>query len=147
MTRRKKIVIEIAVVFFVVLGLLTYFADEIDFMLLPQVKTCEPILNYSHGKFGAYSLLDCYIPKSSVIFDGESAIVYAINEYYGDDENKLQVVYPIDIIDDIKGSDEVYYTVSVRDSMMTSVTATTQLVYYTSKPLSDGDRVFITEEN
>ena len=145
MTRRKKIVIEIAVVFFVVLGLLTYFADEIDFMLLPQVKTCEPFVDYSNIKNGTYSSLKCYIPKSSVIFDGEKAVVYAVNDFYNDDESTLTTVYPIQIL--IEGSDELYYTTTVGDSMMSSVTATTRLVYYNSKPLSEGDRVFIAEEN
>ena len=145
MTRRKKIVIKIAVIFFVVLGLLTYFADEIDFMLLPQVKVSEPFVDYSNIKNGTYSSLKCYIPKSSVIFDGEKAVVYAVNDFYNDDESTLTTVYPIQIL--IEGSDELYYTTTVGDSMMSSVTATTRLVYYTSKPLSEGDRVFIAEEN
>ena len=144
MTRRKKIVIEIAVVFFVVLGLLTYFADEIDFMLLPQVKVSEPLVDYSSIKREGYYFIKCYIPKSAVVFDGEKAVVYAINEYYNDDESITHTVYSIDI--DIMDSDGPYYITPLKDGYG-SISATDQLVYYTSKPLSEGDRVFITEEN
>lgn len=142
MTKRKKIVIEIAVVFFVVLGLLTYFADKIDHFLLPQVKTCEPVIDYSSNKYWKYFLTECYIPKSSVVFDGEQATVYAVRESYYDET--APTVYSIAI--KIKDSDELYYTIDLGDNMF-SVTSTTQLVYNTSKPLSDGDRVFIAEEN
>ena len=143
MTKRKKIVIEIAVIFFVLLGLLTYFADEIDFMLLPQVKTCEPVIDYSSNKYWKYFLTECYIPKSAVVFDDDSAVVYIVNQYYNYDENATPTVYSTEI--NIKDSDELYYTVDLSDDF--GISATDQIVYYTSKPLSDGDRVFIAEEN
>ncbi len=142
MTRRKKNVIKIAVIFFVALGLLTYFSDEIDRMLLPQIKTCEPVVDYYNNDHWKYYIDECYIPKSAVVFDDDSAVVYAVNEYY---DGETPTVYSIEI--DIRDSDELYYTVEMNDSLMSGLTATTQLVYHTSKPLSDGERVFITEEN
>ncbi len=131
--KRKKIISIIAVLFIAAIVLLTFFSKTIDNMLLPQVKTCDAILGDMEGEnIHSISFL---VPKSAVIFRGDETVVYVVNTV--DDETRVfeQAVT-------IEDSDEIYYLITGDYGVNT----TAKVVYSTSKPLSDNERVFIAEE-
>ncbi|MCH5303548.1 MAG: hypothetical protein J1E41_01680 [Ruminococcus sp.] len=134
----KKIAITTAVVFFAVVAILTYFSETIDRMLLPQVKTCEAVLSDLKGNTRIYNKY--LVPKSVLTVEGDTGTFYYAHRI--NDDSDEAYVYQMDVV--ITGSDELYYEVSNGggDFFTTSL----QLVYSTSKSISDGDRVYVVEE-
>lgn len=134
----KKITVVFAVVFFSLVAVLTYFSDTIDRMLLPQVKTCEAVLSDLKGNTRIYNKY--LIPKSVITVDGDTGTVYYAQRIT--DSGDEAYVYELQV--SITGSDELYYEVSNSNGDM--FTTSLQLIYSTSKNISDGDRVYIVEE-
>lgn len=131
----KKYSIRFAIVFFIVLALLTYFSDTIDTMLLPKVKTTEVIsgtlvetTNPNDNKY--------LIPISAVSGFGEDASVFVVKPY---NENGDYKVYSETI--HITDQDEMYCEVTA-DNLYGGM----QIVYSTSKSISNGDRIYVEEE-
>ena len=116
----KKYSIRFGVAFFIVLAFLTYFSSTIDNMLLPQVKVTQ----ISYGTIdGNQSSDDRYlIPISAVIAMGDTGSVFVTRT-------------------DEKNSDDLYYEVTSDD-----IYGGIEVVYSTSKSISNGDRVHIAEE-
>ncbi|MBQ5398035.1 MAG: hypothetical protein IIU14_01210 [Ruminococcus sp.] len=136
-TKLKTIIIRVAVLFFIALGLLTYFSGTIDRMLLPSVKVCQAVLSDLKGNTRVY---DKYlIPKSVVIAEGDRGTVYYAHDIKDNGEAKIGVMTI-----NLNKSDEMFYEVSNEggDSFNTGL----QLVYSTSKSIKDGDRVYVVEE-
>ena len=129
----KKYSIRFGVAFFIVLAFLTYFSSTIDNMLLPQVKVTQ----ISYGTIdGNQSSDDRYvIPISAVIAMGDTGSVFVTRT---DENNKTTVS---EAIVNIENSDDLYYEVTSDD-----IYGGIEVVYSTSKSISNGDRVHIAEE-
>lgn len=129
----KKYSIRFDVAFFIVLAFLTYFSSTIDNMLLPQVKVTQ----ISYGTIdGNQSSDDRYlIPISAVIAMGDTGSVFVTRT---DENNKTTVS---EAIVNIENSDDLYYEVTSDD-----IYGGIEVVYSTSKSISNGDRVHIAEE-
>lgn len=129
----KKYSIRFGVAFLIVIAFLTYFSTTIDNMLLPQVK----VSNVTYGTInGEQSRDDRYlIPLSAVIAMGDTGSVFVTKT---DENNKTTVS---EIIVNIKNSDDLYYEVTSVD-----IYGGMEVVYSTSKSISNGDRVHIVEE-
>ena len=129
----KKYSIRFGVAFFIVLSFLTYFSSTIDNMLLPQVKVTQ----ISYGTIdGNQSSDDRYlIPISAVIAMGDTGSVFVTRT----DENNKTTVSEATV--NIENSDDLYYEVTSDD-----IYGGIEVVYSTSKSISNGDRVHIAEE-
>lgn len=129
----KKYSIRFGVAFFIVLAFLTYFSSTIDNMLLPQVKVTQ----ISYGTIdGNQSSDDRYlIPISAVIAMGDTGSVFVART----DENNKTIVSEATV--NIENSDDLYYEVTSDD-----IYGGIEVVYSTSKSISNGDRVHIAEE-
>lgn len=129
----KKYSIRFGTVFLIVLAVLTYFSSTIDNMLLPQVKVTQT----SYGTIaGVQSSDDRYlIPISAVTDMGGTGSVF----YIRTDENNKTTVSEATV--NIENSDDLYYEVT-SDDMYGGM----EIVYSTSKSISNGDRVYIVEE-
>ena len=129
----KKYSIRFGVAFFIVLAFLTYFSSTIDNMLLPQVKVTQ----ISYGTIdGNQSSDDRYlIPISEVIAMGDTGSVFVTRT----DENNKTTVSEATV--NIENSDDLYYEVTSDD-----IYGGIEVVYSTSKSISNGDRVHIAEE-
>lgn len=129
----KKYSIRFGVAFFIVLAFLTYFSSTIDNMLLPQVKVTQ----ISYGTIdGNQSSDDRYlIPISAVIAMGDIGSVFVTRT----DENNKTTVSEATV--NIENSDDLYYEVTSDD-----IYGGIEVVYSTSKSISNGDRVHIAEE-
>ena len=131
--RLKKNSIRFGIAFFIVLAFLTYFSSTIDNMLLPQVKVTQ----ISYGTIdGNQSSDDRYlIPISAVIAMGDTGSVFVTRT----DENNKTTVSEATV--NIENSDDLYYEVTSDD-----IYGGIEVVYSTSKSISNGDRVHIAEE-
>ena len=129
----KKYSIRFGVAFFIILAFLTYFSSTIDNMLLPQVKVTQ----ISYGTIdGNQSSDDRYlIPISAVIAMGDTGSVFVTRT----DENNKTTVSEATV--NIENSDDLYYEVTSDD-----IYGGIEVVYSTSKSISNGDRVHIAEE-
>ena len=129
----KKYSIRFGVAFFIVLAFLTYFSSTIDNMLLPQVTVTQ----ISYGTIdGNQSSDDRYlIPISAVIAMGDTGSVFVTRT----DENNKTTVSEATV--NIENSDDLYYEVTSDD-----IYGGIEVVYSTSKSISNGDRVHIAEE-
>lgn len=129
----KKYSIRFGVAFFIVLAFLTYFSSTIDNMLLPQVKVTQ----ISYGTIDANQSSDdrYLIPISAVIAMGDTGSVFVTRT---DENNKTTVS---EAIVNIENSDDLYYEVTSDD-----IYGGIEVVYSTSKSISNGDRVHIAEE-
>lgn len=131
----KKHSIHFAVIFFLVIALLTYLSDTIDTMLLPKVKTTEIIsgalvetTNPNEDKY--------LVPLSAISGFGEDACVFVVQQYNekGDNKVRSESVY-------ITNQDEMYCEVTA-DNLYAGM----KIVYNTSKSINNGDRVYVEEE-
>lgn len=129
----KKYSIRFGIAFLIVLAFLTYFSSTIDNMLLPQVKVTQ----ISYGTIdGNQSSDDRYlIPISAVIAMGDTGSVFIART----DENNKTTVSEATV--DIINRDDLYYEV-ISDDIYGGI----EVVYSTSKSISNGDRVHIAEE-
>lgn len=129
----KKYSIRFGVAFFIVLAFLTYFSRTIDNILLPQVKVTQ----ISYGTIdGEQSSDDRYLmPISAVIDMGDTGSVFVTRT----DENNKTTVSEATV--NIENSDDLYYEVTSDD-----IYGGMEVVYSTSKSISNGDRVHIVEE-
>lgn len=129
----KKYSIRFGIAFLIVIAFLTYFSSTIDNMLLPQVKVTQ----ISYGTIdGNQSSDDRYlIPISAVIAMGDTGSVFVTRT----DENNKTTVSEATV--NIENSDDLYYEVTSDD-----IYGGIEVVYSTSKSISNGDRVHIAEE-
>ena len=129
----KKYSIRFGVAFFIVLAFLTYFSSTIDNMLLPQVKVTQ----ISYGTIDRNQSSDdrYLIPISAVIAMGDTGSVFVTRT----DENNKTTVSEATV--NIENSDDLYYEVTSDD-----IYGGIEVVYSTSKSISNGDRVHIAEE-
>lgn len=129
----KKYSIRFGIAFLIVIAFLTYFSSTIDNMLLPQVKVTQ----ISYGTIdGNQSSDDRYlIPISAVTVMGDSGTVFVTKI----DENNKTTVSEAPV--NIENSDDLYYEVTSDD-----IYGGIEVVYSTSKSISNGDRVHIAEE-
>lgn len=125
----KRIVIKSGIVFFIVILFLTYFSKTIDNLLLPKVKVSD-VITGSLSEYPDTMHTHYLLPLSSVV----SEEVYVINTLKNGDVTVSCV--SVNICD----SDDLYYEVT-SDSLFSDM----QVVYKTSKDISDGDRVYIEE--
>lgn len=126
----KRTVIKFGIVFFIVMLFLTYFSKTIDNLLLPKVKVSD-VMTGSLSEYPDTMHTHYLLPLSSVVSAEE---VYVINTL----ENGDLTVSCVSV--NICGSDDLYYEVT-SDSLFSDM----QVVYKTSKDISDGDRVYIEE--
>lgn len=132
----KKLSLCIGVVFFALLLFLTYFSSTIDTMLLPKVKTAEVIRGTLVEEEHANPNDDIFlVPISAVSGFGDSGVVYVLSKNY-DGSGHIVKVVSVYILD----SDEMYYEVTSSE-----LYGGNQVVYRTSKSISDGDRVYLEE--
>lgn len=130
----KKYSIRFGIAFFIILAVLTYFSSTIDNMLLPKVKVIDVkvgTLKEDDGGLETKYLL----PISSVVSSGDSGTVFVIKN---NDDKKTTVE---EITVSIKDSDDLYYEVT-SENLFSKM----QVVYSTSKSISNGDRVYVEEE-
>lgn len=130
----KKYSIRFGIAFFIILAVLTYFSSTIDNMLLPKVKVIDVkvgTLKEDDGGLETKYLL----PISSVVSSGDSGTVFVIK----DNDDKKTTVEEITV--SIKDSDDLYYEVT-SENLFSEM----QVVYSTSKSISNGDRVYVEEE-
>lgn len=125
----KRIVIKSGIVFFIVILFLTYFSKTIDNLLLPKVKVSD-VITGSLSEYPDTMHTHYLLPLSSVV----SEEVYVINTL----ENGDVTVSCVSV--NICDSDDLYFEVT-SDSLFSDM----QVVYKTSKDISDGDRAYIEE--
>ncbi len=130
----KKITIIFGIIFFLILGLLTYFSNTIDHMLLPQVKVSQIIFGDLQGFTSNDNVF--LIPKSAVIQTGDTGTIF-VADGYGEFETTTVSEYGVTI----QGSNEFYFQVENNE-----ISSSMQAIYSTSKEIKAGDRVFIVEE-
>lgn len=129
----KRYTIRFGIAFLIALAILTYFSSTIDNMLLPQVKVTETIYGTINGE---QSMEDRYlVPISAVIVMGDTGSVFIAKT----DENNKTIVSEVTV--NIKNSDDLYYEVTAE-----GLYGDMEVVYSTSKNISNGDRVYILEE-
>lgn len=126
----KRTVINFGIVFFIVMLFLTYFSKTIDNLLLPKVKISD-VITGSLSEYPDTMHTHYLLPLSSVVSE---EVVYIINT----DENGDVTVSSVSVA--VCDSDDLYYEVT-SDSLFSDM----QVVYMTSKEISDGDRVYIEE--
>lgn len=130
----KKLSVSFAIVFFLVLALLTYFSDTIDTMLLPKVKTTA-VITGTLSEDTNPNVTKYLIPLSAISGFGEGASVYVIQPYGNEKDTVIG---------------EVSVNISTQDEMYAEVTSDalyggTMVVYSSSKNIFNGDRVYIDE--
>lgn len=130
----KKYCLRTGIIFFIILALLTFFSSTIDNMLLPKVKVTDVqtgSLDENYNGMETRYLL----PVSAVVgFDGIKS-VYVL---FTDENNKSSVN---EVMVNVTDSDDFYCEVTSQNLF-----ANMQVVYSTSKDISDGDRVYVEEE-
>lgn len=126
----KRIVVKFGIVFLIVMLFLTYFSKTIDNLLLPKVKISD-VMTGSLSEYPDTMHTHYLLPLSSVVSE---EVVYIINT----DENGDVTVSSVSVA--VCDSDDLYYEVT-SDSLFSDM----QVVYMTSKEISDGDRVYIEE--
>ncbi|MGN1111726.1 MAG: hypothetical protein ACI4RP_00845 [Acutalibacteraceae bacterium] len=131
----KKYSIRAGIAFFIIVAVLTYLSGTIDNMLLPKVKTADIIAGTLSGENGGDMKTKYLLPLSSVDAFGDSGIVYVIDPYDTDNTTVSEISVTI------TGQDDLYYEVT-----SSSLFSDMEVVYKTSKSISDGDRVYIEEE-
>lgn len=129
----KKHIIRFGILFFIVLALLTYFSRTIDNSLLPHVKTTEVVYGTIDGQ--AFSEDRFLVPISSVTSFGEEGTVFIVDTI--SDSN----TYVTEMEVNICRSDDFYYEVTSKE-LHTAM----QVVWSVSKPIENGDRVYIEEQ-
>lgn len=130
----KKLSVSFAIVFFLVLALLTYFSDTIDTMLLPKVKTTS-VITGTLSEDENPNITKYLIPLSAISGFGEGASVYVIQPYGNEKDTVIS---------------EVSVNISTQDEMYAEVTSDalyggTMVIYSSSKNIYNGDRVYIDE--
>ena len=126
----KRKIINFGIVFFIVILFLTYSSKTIDNLLLPKVKISD-VITGSLSEYPDTMHTHYLLPLSSVVSE---EVVYIINT----DENGDVTVSSVSVA--VCDSDDLYYEVT-SDSLFSDM----QVVYMTSKEISDGDRVYIEE--
>lgn len=126
----KRTVIIFGIVFLIVMLFLTYFSKTIDNLLLPKVKISD-VTTGSLSEYPDTMHTHYLLPLSSVVSE---EVVYIINT----DENGDVTVSSVSVA--VCDSNDLYYEVT-SDSLFSDM----QVVYMTSKEISDGDRVYIEE--
>ena len=126
----KRIVVKFGIAFLIVTLFLTYFSKTIDNLLLPKVKV-SGVMTGSLSEYPDTMHTHYLLPLSSVVSAEE---VYVINT----PENGDVTVNCVSV--NICDSDDLYYEVT-SDSLFSDM----QVVYKTSKDISDGDRVYVEE--
>lgn len=130
----KKYSVRFGIVFLIALAFLTYFSSTIDNMLLPQVKVTQ----VTYGTIDGNPSNDerFLIPVSAIIFMGDTGFVFVART---NESNKTTVS---EVLVNIEKNDDLYYEVT-SDEMYDGM----EVVYSTSKNISNGDRVHIAEED
>ncbi|MCD8026994.1 MAG: hypothetical protein LUF33_08780 [Clostridiales bacterium] len=129
----KRYSIRIGIAFLIIIAFLTYFSSTIDNILLPQVKVAQVLYGTIDGE---QSSGDRYlIPISAVTSMGDTGSLFMTKT----DESGKTTVSELTV--NIEAQDDLYYEVTSSD-----IYGGTEVVYSTSKSLSNGDRVHIAEE-
>ncbi|MCQ4021662.1 MULTISPECIES: hypothetical protein [unclassified Ruminococcus] len=132
--RLKKYSIRAGIAFLIIVAVLTYLSSTIDNMLLPKVKSTDIIVGTLSGENDGNMKTKYLLPLSSVTEFDESGSVFVLNT---DDNGKTKVN---EISVTITASDDLYYEVTSG-----SLFSDMQVIYETSKSISDGDRVYVEE--
>lgn len=130
----KKYCLKTGIVFFIILALLTFFSSTIDNMLLPKVKVTDVQTGSLDKNYNGMETR-YLVPVSSVVgFEG----IRSVFVLFTDENNKSSVnEIKVNVID----SDDFYCEVTCENLF-----SNMQVVYSTSKDISDGDRVYVEEE-
>lgn len=130
----KKHIVKFAIVFFIVIALLTYFSKTIDNFLLPQVKVTNLETGTLNEQSASNDMKTHYlIPLSSVTSFGSDGTVFVLQTEESDTVTEVSVT--------IYDSDDFYYEVTSDD-----LYSEMRVVYSVSKPITNGDRVYVEEE-
>lgn len=126
----KPFIIKAAVIFFAVLGVLTYFSKTIENTLLPQVRT-DMISTVTDENDPSKSYI--LVPKSAVSRMGDEALFYML-------PNGSDRVY--EVFSEIVDEDDLYYIIADDYSVLPGSKA----VWYTNKELHNNDKVYVLED-
>lgn len=130
----KKHIAKFAIIFFIVIALLTYFSKTIDSFLLPQVKVTSLETGTLNEQSASNDMKTHYlIPLSSVTSFGSDGTVFVLQTEESDTVTEVSVT--------IYDSDDFYYEVTSDD-----LYSEMRVVYSVSKPIANGDRVYVEEE-
>lgn len=130
----KKHIIRFAIVFFIVIALLTYFSKTIDSFLLPQVKVTDLETGTLSEQSASNDMKTHYlVPLSSVTSFGSDGTVFVLQTEESDTVTEVSVT--------IHDSDDFYYEVT-SDNLYSEM----RVVYSVSKPITNDDRVYVEEE-
>ena len=130
----KKYIIRFAIVFFIVIALLTYFSKTIDSFLLPQVKVTALETGTLNEQSSSNDMKTHYLlPLSSVTSFGSDGTVFVLQTEESDTVTEVSVT--------IHDSDDFYYEVTSDD-----LYSEMRVVYSVSKLITNGDRVYVEEE-
>ena len=130
----KKHIAKFAIIFFIVIALLTYFSKTIDNFLLPQVKVTNLETGSLNEQSASNDMKTHYlIPLSSVTSFGSDGTVFVLQTEESDTVTEVSVT--------IHDSDDFYYEVTSDD-----LYSEMRVVYSVSKPIANGDRVYVEEE-
>lgn len=103
----KKHIAKFAIIFFIVIALLTYFSKTIDNFLLPQVKVTNLETGALNEQSASNDMKTHYlIPLSSVTSFGSDGTVFVLQTEESDTVTEVSVT--------IHDSDDFYYEVKVK---------------------------------
>lgn len=132
----KTFSIGAGIAFFLIIALLTYFSDTIDYMLLPKVKTAQVISGTLSGEKEENPNIRRYVvPVASVSGVGNSGEVYSVRHT----EKGRAYVEAVPV--EIATMDEVSCEV-ISGGLYNGM----HIVFSTSKPIFHGDRVYVEGE-
>ena len=104
----KKHIAKFAIIFFIVIALLTYFSKTIDSFLLPQVKVTNLETGALNEQSASNDMKTHYlIPLSSVTSFGSDGTVFVLQTEESDTVTEVSVT--------IHDSDDFYYEVTSDD--------------------------------
>ena len=121
----KKHIAKFAIIFFIVIALLTYFSKTIDSFLLPQVKVTNLETGALNEQSASNDMKTHYlIPLSSVTSFGSDGTVFVLQTEESDTVTEVSVT--------IHDSDDFYYEVTSDDlySEMRVVYSVSSIILY-----------------
>lgn len=129
----KKHIVRFGIAFFIIIALLTYFSKTIDNALLPQVKVTDIETGMIEENSASNDMKTHYLlPLSSVTSFGNEGSVFVLQTKESDTVTEVSVT--------IHDSDDFYYEVTSDD-----LYSEMRVVYSVSKPITNGDRVYVEE--
>lgn len=133
MKKLRKALVIFGIVFFAVIGLLTYFSSTIKYMLLPRISVTYidggKLSESSPDESGVY-----LVPINAITDTGDTAVLFVFHSEDG------SIGYVEEVSANIRDKNDMYYEVK-----MDPIFSSYPVVYETSKDLSSGAQAVLED--